>query len=279
MTSGCKCEKANGAYLERYDSFEKGIFKTKKEMEYFISNMIVFNNRMIDGVLPYLFNKLYRKSIMEDAIKGIDERIRYAEDRELLFRYLLRCSSVVVTKENFYYYRYRSSSAVNAPNEYFLHDLNYFYNSLKSEFLLYELRDSLMKQLQRFVMSRTLMATKFMGFVQEAQCIRYVFPFNNMLNGQRVILYGAGVVGTDYYRQTKAECNFEIVLWVDKNWKKYQDVCWKIKPVEKVLDVIYDVIIIAVKKETLASCIIDELNRIGVPKEKMMWREPLDILI
>ncbi len=277
LTSGCRCEKADGRYLQRFDAFEEGVYKTKEEIEYILRNMIVFEDRMEDGVLPYLINKFYKTDLLRTAAENIDTRIRYGEDRELLFRYLLNCQEIVITKENFYNYRYRSTSAVNAPNAHFLRDLDCFYNSLKSEFELHELRDSLLRQLEKFICSRTLTATRFMGFLPEIQSIGYIFPFYNLLEGKRVILYGAGRVGGDFYRQLKTETNCQTVLWVDKNWQKYRTLYKEIKPVEQILQTTFDWIIIAVKKKTLAESIAAELEEMGVRREQMLWRAPIEI--
>ena len=277
LTSGCRCEKAGGAYLQRFDAFEEGVYKTEEEIEYIIRNMIMFQNSMEDGVLPYLINKLYRTGLLKKAAEKINERIRYAEDRELLFRYLLNCREIIITKKSFYNYRYRSTSAVNAPNTHFLRDLDYFYNSLKSEFELHDLKDSLLQQLEKFIFSRTLTATRFMGFLPETWCICHLFPFYNVLEGKRVILYGAGRVGIDYYRQLKTEKNCRVVLWTEKNWKKYQASYKEIGPVEQILQTAFDVIIIAVKKKALAESIMAELEKMGVRQEQMCWKAPVEI--
>ena len=141
------------------------------------------------------------------------------------------------------------------------------------------LKDSLIRQLQKFVMSRTLMATKMMGFISSAQSIRYIFPFYNLLDGKRLILYGAGVVGNDYYRQMREDKRYNIVLWVDKNYKKLHEFSKNVEPINRILDFEFDAIIIAVKKEEMALRIMEELKEIGISVEKMFWRSPIDILI
>ncbi len=279
LTSGCRRGEADGTITERYDSFDEGIYNTKSEMHYIINNMLLFHGRIEDGILPYLVGKLYKTFLLRDVVKGIDERIGYDEDRELLLRYLIRCKSIVIKKICFYHYRYRSVSMAHAPNPHYLQDLNYFYNSLKTVFLSCPSKDSLIKQLERFMMSRALISPKIMGFELNAQCIRYIFPFYNLLNNKKIILYGAGAVGNNYYRQMKADNNLDIVLWVDKRWKEYQNSDRKIESVNRIADVAFDVIIIAVKKESIAFCIKKDLKEMGIPSERLLWKEPIETLI
>ena len=72
---------------------------------------------------------------------------------------------------------------------------------------------------------------------------------------------------------------YNIVLWVDKNYKKLQEFSKNVEPINRILDFEFDAIIIAVKKEEMALRIMEELKEIGISVEKMFWRSPIDILI
>lgn len=278
LTSGCCREEANGSCTQRYDAFAEGLYCSKEEMDDIFRNMMMYHGRMEDGILPYRWNKLYRTELLQEVVQGADERITCDEDRELVLRYVLHCHSIVITKEIFYHYRYRNTSLIHKSNDFYLHDLCYFYNSLKSIFEAHALRDSLMGQLEKFVASRMILTTQCMGFSLATRCIRYIFPFYNQLDGKRIVLYGAGVVGNDYYRQIQAEGDCQLVLWVDKSWQKIQETDRKVEAVEHISGTVFDAVIIAVKKELMAQEIRRELEEMGVASQQILWKAPLEIL-
>lgn len=52
----------------------------------------------------------------------------------------------------------------------------------------------------------------------------YLFPFDCIPSGKRVVIYGAGVVGQDYRKQLEASGYCSKLTQVDKNYLKYSDV-------------------------------------------------------
>lgn len=242
-------------------------------------NMIMFNEQMQPGLLPFLVNKMYRSSILKDVVKTIDENIVYAEDRDLLFRYMLKCSAIVVTREVFYFYRYNASSIMHKVNKNFMHDLNALYLSLEEAFKDHPLNCNLMQQLQLFIVSRIGRITTFMGFPVHRQSVRYLFPFVNLLDNKKYVLYGAGRVGMDYYRQIRNHSQGEWILWVDKQYERFLETNLQIKAISELANLDFDCILIAVKKEDLANSIKQELMSYGIVEDKIWWKEPIDITL
>lgn len=275
VTSGCYSQLPDKEFLSRTDAFAPGDYKTKEQMEYIIGNMITFQNGFQDGVMPFLVNKMYRSDILKDVIENVDTDISYAEDRDLLFRYILRCRSIRITHASFYYYRYRSTSAMRSVNRNFMNDLNHLYISLSKAFEDHPQQNVLMHQLQLFMVSRIYQIPLYMGFDADAQIIRYIFPFFDLKEGSRVVLYGAGKVGLDYYRQILRNPRLHLNAWVDKNWNKYKNVDTPVRAVEDIWDCAYDYIIIAVSKPGLYKEISEELEERGIPKGKLLWKNPV----
>ena len=120
LTSGCKCEITPGKYAVWIDSLGEGIYDTDKKKTYFINNMIAFESRFEVGVQPYLWGKLYRREIIQEAIQDIDLSIVYSEDRDLLFRCILKSKSIYVSHQSFYYYRYNPTSIIRNINKNFM---------------------------------------------------------------------------------------------------------------------------------------------------------------
>lgn len=64
------------------------------------------------GYQGYLWNKLYRRSIIVDQNICFDPTIQYNEDRLFLLEYLLSCSKIMLISDVVYYYRQQEKSAL-----------------------------------------------------------------------------------------------------------------------------------------------------------------------
>lgn len=101
-----------------------------------------------------------------------------------------------------------------------------------------------------------------------------LFPFDKVERGKRIVLYGAGTVGNQYYRQLQA-CHYcREIIWVDKvrrmacvNNKSIQVSYGRVLESEEV-----DYYVIAVENEETARIIGNELkNRWNVDENKIVW--------
>lgn len=102
----------------------------------------------------------------------------------------------------------------------------------------------------------------------------YLFPYQMVHQGSRIILYGGGRVGKVFYRQIKKSAYCHLMLWVDRNVKEYygQTLCLP----ENALWSDCDYIVIAIADEKMAGSIKEELfEKYHVPYHKMIWQDPL----
>ncbi|MCI8514947.1 MAG: glycosyltransferase family 2 protein [Lachnospiraceae bacterium] len=274
ITSGCYSEDRPGEYTVRTDSLPEGIYDTKEAMRYFIDNMIAYENRFEDGVLPFLWNKMYRTDWMKAVIADGCSSITYAEDRELLFRYILKCDSIRVAYQSFYYYRYKPDSIMRTARKNFMRDLNELYLSLEKVFEKHPQKVSLMRQLELFLISRIDLIPAYMWFSPDVQGGGYVFPFPDLKAGSRIVLYGAGRVGVCYYRQIFRQGRLQMVLWADKNWEKRREDSMPVSAPACVAACEYDYIVVAVKEKSTAEEIRRELVETGIPEKTILWRMP-----
>ena len=103
---------------------------------------------------------------------------------------------------------------------------------------------------------------------------KYQFPFENIDTQSKVILYGAGDVGSDYYRFiNKTEC-CKLTAWIDKKHEQYQRLGLQVYGIEKIAESEYDYIIIAIYNDETAHVICDSLVSLGIAKEKILWKKP-----
>lgn len=116
--------------------------------------------------------------------------------------------------------------------------------------------------------------------------ILFLFPFESVEKGSRVVLYGAGMVGKDYFVQIQKTEYCRLISWTDSRWKTMEgyDYGGKIYQISEPWETLgkskqYDACIIAVLKEEVYHRIKEQLLEIGVPKEKIIWKKPQSISI
>lgn len=75
----------------------------------------------------------------------------------------------------------------------------------------------------------------------------WIFPYQSVPRGARIIIYGAGDMGRDYHIQLTKTQYCEIVAWVDKAYDSIKGNGYIIKPPEIIKSLEYDYIIIAIR--------------------------------
>lgn len=279
LTSGCIAETAAGKEVMRLDGLAAGIYAGKEMLNKVYSQMICCESPARDGLLPYIFGKLFRTNILAELVQNISQNLFIDEDRALVLCYALRCKSICITHQIFYRYCYRRTSTMRTKHDDYMINLNNYYLLLKQEFVKHSQKNVLISQLQRFISSRIPSITNFMGFDWQAQSYRYICSCLNHLNGKKVVLYGAGTVGKDYYRQLSWKIGKANVYWTDKN---YGTICETIREVQPFLlgnlnEFDYSIIILAVNKQVVADEMKSELIQLGLPEDKIWWEEPISL--
>ena len=99
----------------------------------------------------------------------------------------------------------------------------------------------------------------------------YHFPTEYIQKQQRIILYGAGKVGTDYYNFLNESHYCHLIGWVDKEYQKLRKMGKDVSSLELVNEVQYDLILIAHANKKIVSMIMIDLQKMGVPKDKIIW--------
>lgn len=102
---------------------------------------------------------------------------------------------------------------------------------------------------------------------------RLSFPFQEVKVRSKIVLYGAGFVGRMFKNQIEISEYCDIVLWADKNYEKIRSTKYlPVSPPSEIQDIEYDYLVIAVEKKNMADAIKKELLPLGVPEEKIVWK-------
>lgn len=220
-----------------------------------------------------VWNKIFKRDILLKIYNSLkDYKFHFADDAAVVYPYILEAQNIYFTHECYYFYRQRKRGEIASyiKNDYFFEDLFTFFKYLKEIFENYKNKDVLIKQLEYFYMisierrKQKYHDTKQNGFIG----FLYLFPFERVNKNSRIIIYGAGKVGHEYYDQVKQLQYAEIVLWVDKNYYVYKNE--NINSIDKILDIEYDYLVIANASKNIIQSIIKELIALGVPRSKII---------
>lgn len=264
------------------DKIEQGIYSSPNQMEYIIDNMIIYACGSERGLTPYIFNKLYRTDYAKRVVLTINSKVIIGEDSEFLYKYVLECNSVYITDICGYHYRTREQSTVHQKHKNYLINLNELFFSLEKTFSEHYRKETLLLQLQLWISMSIRNAPIVMGFSELAYIptsVRNIFPFYEEMQGNEIVLYGAGRVGRDYFLQLKNRKDIQLVGWADKNAENYQEKGYPIMFLSEIEKIKYDYVIIAVKQLVMMEEIERELIEAGIPKNKIMWKAPVQLIL
>ena len=266
---------ADGRKAERKNLIEAGIYKSPSKA---VKNLFYYGRQSDYGIMPFIFAKLYRGNLLMDTMDKIGDQIQYDEDRALVWTCLMQNITAVFIDDMEYYYCQRKDGLVRSKDEMYLAKVNYFYRYMSH---LFEKEDKILKeQLDHYVLRCIQTGLRWKLGLSENNLLRnkYVLDMSVLFKGViRIILYGAGVVGRDYYESLKASQNINVCAWIDKAWEKLCAEGLEIKPVEQVCELEYDYLLVAVKNELVFQEIKSELTAYAVPADKIIWGRPCNV--
>lgn len=110
----------------------------------------------------------------------------------------------------------------------------------------------------------------------------YLFPYNEVERNARIIIYGAGKVGLDFMRQVTASGYAQLLCMVDKDYRMIQGISEVMAPVIAREDLaqfedVYDVILISVLNRGIALDVKEDLCRLGISKDKIIWPQIVQV--
>ena len=262
--------------IDVVNKFDQGVFDN---CDYIIDNMFYYCDTNEFGVLPYLVAKMYKKEFIERAFLSIGDEIQYAEDRALMLWSCINASKVAFIKSNQYRYVIHEKSLCTGTDEQFLIKLTYFYLYVKRLFEKQTNRERLLKQLDKYIVEGTIYAlNEKIGLYQKNLIRKYYLPDYKALHGKKVVLYGAGSVGKDIYKQLSEVSDIKIVAWCDENYKKINMDYPQVESIENIKKIEYDCILIGVLRQNTLENIIKRLEMYGIDSNKVYWIQPKSIV-
>ncbi len=248
---------------------EKAVLDLSKNRTELLENLLLEPEHTF--ISYSIWSKLFRAEMIKKSYRRVPDRCSYGEDMVNLCVCVLECSSILILDEAFYRYRIRRDSLSHKNDR----------SKIKNVFVLYEeLADilSLYGYYREEVMNRFLWNTMLLCMGQinrfDFQITLYYYGDIEQLHGKRVVIYGAGMVGKDYYAQISRYRDCKIVAWVDKNPQKFHYPNVRVDDIDVMDTAHFDMVLIAVDNEAVMSQIYNYLTEKGIPKHKIYWSKP-----
>lgn len=255
----------DGKIIVTTEDYDKGVYDKNRIKEEIFPSMIWDIKNQKYGLDPSLCNKLVKYNLMKKYIdKASHLRADYGQDVAVTYPMMREVTTLALVNGSYYYHLQRKTGEVPA----YLSDSNFF----KRIYELYEYLYDCFKEYSQlkvqveyfFVQAHELRL--FALYKKRTMRGNFIFPFDKVGKGKRVVLYGAGEVGRCYYDQLKKTNFCRIVGWTDReDGQKYKG--YIIEKKEDVLKREFDYIVISTCVEENQRQIKDVLIKSGVAQD------------
>ena len=266
---GGRCKEVHG--------FEDGAYdlESMEERADFLSRHVMRAKSGRD-VSPSIWSKLFKRGLIEKSFLPLPDEQQYGEDVLCLCLCILQSRRIALKKKAFYHYAVRQASLSHLNGaDYFIQETGLSHNIINA------IRNydggcyrKMKGDICYFIENRLLAVMNIVN--KGSACLtHHYFSDIESLRGKKVAIYGAGVVGQNYYSQFCKYKDIEIAAWFDSDWEGCRfDYAEVLDGKSRAAEYEFDRIIIAVLDEAVAAEIGETLKGSGISEEKIAWLEP-----
>lgn len=220
---------------------KQGIY-SGKGLDDLLNNMLNTSTFFQHGVSTYVWNKLFKRDILNDVLVHVPNEITMGEDAAITYSYLPHCSSIGITHSCNYFYQQRVNSMVKSiqsveTERNHLTNLIYYLNSSLSKKLN---RKKLRTDLLYYLYSQALV--RFGGLIADSD---EFIPFQGLKKGNKVLMYSSGTFGQRLVASNDIFKLFQLTSWVDIDHRESKDLGLQVDSPFSNIESNYDSILIA----------------------------------
>lgn len=261
------CDEENET--ERNYKLKCGVYIGEDYGRYILNNLIYDGNFFEYGtVTPYIWNKLYVRDYICESYGELNDKQSMLEDFISVIPYLMKRHSIYILNKAFYHYRVVRNSLkrkeVKGVEELLNMHLKLLYKNVDYTGVY---KESILSQINYFKMYFCIMLNIKMFDKND----RLLIPFGGVDKNEKIILYGAGVVGINIYRYISKTNPNMVVNWVDKSWENFKGCEYKVKNPLTIKKNSQEKIIIAVLRAKDVKEIKKDLIDNGINHERILW--------
>ena len=254
-----------------FDLIPEGYYDKEQIRSRIVPQMMFDFKAGTQGVLPSLCNKLYKREKVLKSIEDVNPLVSLGDDAAVVYQVIAQIDSIYIINHSWYHYIHNKDSMCHACTPEIFGHIAVAQKEFERIFAKLNMLQEMKAQIDRYVSVLIEIAAKSVYGVSMKN-VTYVFPFDKVPKGSRVVLYGAVVVGNAYWQCLRNEKYAKVVAWVDQNYEKIlQCNGISIKNPLVIGETEFDYVVIAIKNESCAKEIVDWLIDHGVCQERIVW--------
>lgn len=224
-------------------------------------------------ISPSIWSKLFRADFIKKCYAKVPNECSFGEDLLCLCICILESRKCILLDEAYYHYRVISGSMSHQKGITNIRNYITLYDGFEKVLSSYPEYNQIKDTLKNWFW-RNLFGTLKAEELQSFRIQNYYFDDVEMIQGKRIVIYGAGVVGQDYYAQISRYTNCRIVAWVDQKPEQYKFEYIQLYGKDVLRELQYDILIIAIMKKEIADTVREQLLSEGVEADQIYWNPP-----
>lgn len=269
--SGIIFERSDGSKVPFSTNYDTAVIGKHNKIE-LIQKYIVHNNQSDENRIPsILCSKLFKTELIKECYAHVPDTQFFGEDLLAFCRCILKCHKFFISSKTEYYYIIRENSLSHIWNVNRFWSEGSLYNELCTIWKEYDCYDWMKNYMQDYLFIHMV---NCMSHVHDRGLgiIHFKVPDKERIKYNRLVIYGAGKVGKDYISQMILNTEYNVVAWTDKRFTdKMNSLCI---PIDDLRELEFDVVLIAVKSESMALEIKYLLLEMNIEQNKIAWYEP-----
>lgn len=258
------------------DGIDEGIHS--EDMEYVRDSVFYVLGTNNVGVRSPVWNKLFRKCVLEKTLSHISNKVTECEDKMTLLSFLLEARSIYVSYKPFYHYIIQINSMSHKRDVDYLARIDNVYKQIVS-FYDHPNFTPLMRQQAEMYITEMLYKgiNSRLGFANKNLLWLDPYWMEEFAEGTKFVLYGAGDLGRAYLNQIENHGGFSYVGCIDFGYERLNEDAMNPQSPNAVKERDYDYILITIKNSSKAEEVRKDLINSGIPEEKIKWFDQTEI--
>lgn len=247
------------------NGIKSGVYETQD----IISKILYTGSFFEYGIGPHLVTKLFDSKILKKTQLEVEGKIIAGDDAAVVYSSILEAKRICVSDIAGYHYIQNPGSLTKMSFGDEKTRVDALISFLENKFREKGVFDETKRQLD--VYRNYLLALRQIEAFDEGEKDKLI-PYGGISGKDRVIIYGAGVLGQKIYKYLKKE-DINIVAWLDKNSETYQLNGYDVISPDELsgLSDKYDYILIANITERTAISIKKYLLNQAIDPDKIRW--------
>lgn len=222
-------------------------------------------------------SKLFKRELITECYNNVPADQCLGEDYISVVECMLKSQRISFLKKAYYHRVTRKGSYTNTYDVKRLIGIAKVYEQIMLLLEKYGLKEQLYPYLERNLAKNLISAINKTNLYKGYIPYFYLEKIDKFF-GKKIVLYGAGNVGYDFYLQISRHKEIQIMEWIDQNPYRYKYKEREVHEIEAIKEIDYDLIIIAVKLKSVADEMKETLKSNSIDIKKVYWVEPGTLL-